>query len=140
MVVQAYLEKAHDDDKRELERYRTKAKNAELSADPKRKATYRAIECNMMPSLTALRGADGTLKADPEFIDSRLQEAWQSVYDGNVHSHARLVVDFLATYWPQIFRSNSVELPELDGNTLKQACLSAQCSAAGMDSWSPADF
>eukprot|EP00973_Karenia_brevis_P058154 8095435-Karenia_brevis.AAC.1 len=93
-----------------------------------------------MPSLTALRGADGTLTADPKVIDANLQAAWQSVYDGNVRSHARLVVDFLATYWPHIFRAKHFELPDLDGNTLKQACLAAECSAAGMDSWSPADF
>eukprot|EP00973_Karenia_brevis_P060899 8469412-Karenia_brevis.AAC.1 len=113
-IVHKHLEKDHDNSKYELGKCRKEANAAALLADPTAKATHKFLKSNSLPTLTALRTNEGLLTADPGYIDKTLQDAWKEVYDGNATSHSTLVFNFLHNYWPQMFRSPSYELPDID--------------------------
>ena len=77
--------------------------------------------------------------ADPDHMDNILQREWNSVHQGNSVDHVRTVLEFVGNYWQYFYKAPSVILEPFTGEQLREACLGASNSAAGMDSWSPAD-
>ena len=77
---------------------------------------------------------------DPMRIDQLVRDEWSKVYDGNQEDNVALADTFMKEYGDCIDQGDECQVPDIDGDDVWYAFTHAKASAAGLDSWEPAEI
>ena len=75
----------------------------------------------------------------PGQMDEELRKRWGAIYDGNQVDNEALVTAFMSAYAQHIFKHEEVQVPPITAQDVWEAFTSTKKSAAGLDSWEPAE-
>eukprot|EP00973_Karenia_brevis_P014416 1963776-Karenia_brevis.AAC.1 len=119
---------------------RKASEKTKMLNDKSSRIAYKKIGGDFCASLASLKDHNGNITSRPHEMDDILQRAWQQVYKGNVTHVVPLLANYFAKYGEGLYKEPEFKLPPLTGPVLKETCMDASHSAAGMDNWAPADF
>ena len=123
------------------------ARKKDECEDPKRgvKAMAKTVKESSGGSLNFLK-IDGKNDEPPKYItdpakmDNLLREKWGKIYDGNHENYDNLTKEFCEKYDDYIYTHEEVKVPPITAEEVYEVFKQSKKSAAGLDSWEPAEF